>query len=154
MTAYSRMARLACAALLIGALSTRALARPDQVQYVFSGQCHGLLHWVSLLYDRSDNVVSTVIVRAKCPYDDIQSFRIFRNTDIQVNLGGRFSDIIKQSGIDYFIDGTIVSANHATLKQKGPKTVLTCGKPDIVGPRLRAEICSQFKLTARTPEAP
>ena len=131
-----------------------AQAKTSQVQYVFSGQCNGLLHWVSLLYDRPSNKVSTVILRAKCPYHETQTFRIFREIEIPVNLGGRFSEIIKQSGIDYYIDGNIHSPGSATLRHKGPKTVLTCGalNTDFVGPILKTPICNRFKLKVRTPK--
>ena len=129
---------------------------PDRVQYVFSGQCNGLLHWVSLLHERRTNAVSTVILRAKCPYHETQTFRIFRDVGIPVNLGGRFSDIVKQSGIDYYIDGNIHSSSRATLRHKGPKTVLTCNKPDpeFIGPPLKAAICQRFKLKAKVSAEP
>ena len=114
------------------------------------------MHWVSLLYERPTNKISTVIVRAKCPYHDTQTFRIFRDVAIPVNLGGRFSDIVKQSGIDYFIDGNILSPRKATLKHKGPKTVLTCGKPntDFVGPLLKAPVCERFTLRVQASDQP
>ena len=149
------MTRLVLAATALCALALSALPAPraraaaDQVQYVFSGECNGLLHWVSVRYDRPRNSVSTVILRAKCPYHETQSYRIFRNLSIPVNLGGRYSDIIKQSGIDYYIDGNILSEETATLKHKGPKTVLACGTADIIGPQLKAPVCERFKLWAQ-----
>jgi len=149
MTRMVLAATALCALALTATFVPRARATSDQVQYVFMGQCNGLLHWVSMLYDRPSNSVSTVILRAKCPYHETQSFRIFRNTAIPVNLGGRYSDIIKQSGIDYYIDGIIHSASKATLKHKGPKTVLTCGPTDIIGPPLKVPVCERFRLTAQ-----
>ena len=131
------------------ALGFSAQTAAAQVQYVFSGECSGLLHWVSVLHDRKSNSISTVIMRAKCPYHETQSFRIFRDIAIPVNLGGRFSDIIKQSGIDYYIDGTIISSSRAVLRHKGPKFVLVCGAPDTYGLLLKAPMCARFKLTAR-----
>jgi hypothetical protein len=138
-----------CALAIAAMLAPRAQAAADQVQYVFKGECNGLLHWVSMLYDRPSNSVSTVILRAKCPYHETQSFSIFRRIAIPVNLGGRYSEIIKQSGIDHYIDGHILSPGTATLKHKGPKTVLTCGSTEIIGPPLKVPVCERFKLTAQ-----
>ncbi len=138
-----------CALVFAAMTAARAQTVSDQVQYVFKGECNGLLHWVSMLHDRPSNSVSTVILRAKCPYHETQSFSIFRQVAIPVNLGGRYSDIIKQSGIDHYIDGYILSPVAATLKHKGPKTVLTCGSTDIIGPPLKVPVCERFKLTAQ-----
>lgn len=118
---------------------------PNQIQYTYSGECNGMPHWVSMLYDREHNKISTVIILAKCPEGGEPTFRIFREIAIPVNAGGMFSDIIKQAGIDYLIDGRIVSRKQAVLNHRGPPKTLSCAGPET----LKVPMCSRFKLTAR-----
>ena len=117
---------------------------PNQTQYTYSGDCNGMPHWVSMLYDREHNKISTVVVLAKCPEGGEPTFRIFREIAIPVNAGGMFSDIIKQAGIDYLIDGRIVSRKQALLNHRGPPKTLSCAGPE----SLTVPMCSRFKLTA------
>jgi hypothetical protein len=117
---------------------------PNQTQYTYSGDCNGMPHWVSMLYDREHNKISTLIVLAKCPEGGEPTFRIFREIAIPVNAGGMFSDIIKQAGIDYLIDGRIVSRKQALLNHRGPPKTLSCAGPE----SLTVPMCSRFKLTA------
>ncbi len=124
-----------------------AAQSPNQTQYTYSGECNGMPHWVSMLYDREHNKISTVIVLAKCPEGGEPTFRIFREIAIPVNAGGMFSDIIKQAGIDYLIDGRIISRKAAELNHRGPPKTLSCAGPET----LTVPMCSRFKLTAAKP---
>ena len=121
-----------------------AAQTPNQTQYTYSGECNGMPHWVSMLYDREHNKISTVVVLAKCPEGGEPTFRVFREIAIPVNAGGMFSDIIKQAGIDYLIDGRIVSRKQAVLNHRGPPKTLSCAGPE----SLTVPMCSRFKLTA------
>jgi hypothetical protein len=137
---------LTCFFGLIGGKTTAAQS-PNQTQYTYSGDCNGMPHWVSMLYDREHNKISNVIVLAKCPEGGEPTFRIFREIAIPVNAGGMFGDRIKQAGIDYLIDGRIVSRKQATLNHRGPPKLLTCaGSEDLAVP-----MCSRFKLSAGKP---
>jgi len=124
-----------------------AAQSPNQTQYTFSGDCNGMPHWVSMLYDREHNKISNVIVLAKCPEGGEPTFRIFREIAIPVNAGGMFSDIIKQAGIDYLIDGRVISRKAAELNHRGPPKMLTCAGSE----SLTVPMCSRFKLSASQP---
>jgi len=137
---------LICAFGLLGS-EFAAAQSPNQTQYTFSGECNGMPHWVSMLYDREHNKISNVIMLAKCPEGGEPTFRVFREIAIPVNAGGMFSDIIKQAGIDYLIDGRIVSRKQATLNHRGPPKMLTCAGSE----SLTVPMCGRFKLTASQP---
>ena len=124
-----------------------AAQSPNQTQYTYSGECNGMPHWVSMLYDREHNKISTLIMLAKCPEGGEPTFRIFREIAIPVNAGGMFSEMIKQAGIDYLIDGRIVSRKQAVLNHRGPPKTLSCAGPET----LTVPMCSRFKLTAAKP---
>ena len=113
-------------------------------QYKFSGECNGLPHWVSLLYDTEQDHISNLIVRASCPTGDPSVYRIHRDKIIPVYMGGAFSRVIKYPGVDYVITGRILSKTKAVLRHKGPLKTLTCPGTE----PLKASVCERFELKA------
>lgn len=114
-------------------------------QYAFAGQCNGLDHWVSLLYEPARNAVSTIIVKASCPQGEPTVTRIIRGRIIPVTVGGQFSDIVTYPGISYLVSGQLVSSHRATLAIKGPPKALACR----LGEQAKATVCEQFTLSAK-----
>lgn len=113
-------------------------------QYKFSGECNGLPHWVSLLYDTEHDHISNLVIRASCPTGEPSVYRIHRDKIIPVYMGGAFSRVIKYPGVDYVITGRILSKSKAVLSHKGPIKTLTC--PGSEPPR--ANVCERFELKA------
>lgn len=147
MRAPSELSVLFAAAILAFALPTGhwAQAEPaNQTQYTYAGECNGMPHWVSMRYDRDTNKIANLIVLAKCPEGGEPTSRIFRKIEIPVNAGGMFGDVIKQAGIDYLIEGRIVSKTKAVLNHRGPPKILSCGGFEA----MNVPMCSRFDLTA------
>lgn len=147
-TMHARPIRLACAllALSLAAAAGSAWAAPaGQRQYTFTGQCNGLQHWVSMLYDRKKDHVTNLVVRASCPVGEPSVYRIHREKIIPVYMGGTFSRVIRYPGVSYVITGRIVSRKKAVLRHKGPAKTLTCPGSE----PLKAKVCEKFELKAR-----
>lgn len=136
-----RIAALCLTGVMFVAASPAADAAPKARQYVFSGTCNGLDHWVSVRYEPKKNLITDIIAKATCPQGEPSVSRIIRGKPIAVTVGGQFGRILYYPGISYSVTGRIHSRSKVSLAFKGPRKVVICPNET-----KQKSVCEKFTL--------
>lgn len=130
--------------LTMSAPAAAADAASKARQYLFTGMCNGLDHWVSVRYVPEKNLITDIVTKATCPQGQPTVSRIIRGRAIAVTVGGEFGRVLTYPGISYLVTGRVYSRTKATLALKGPPKLITCPNED-----KQRSVCERFTLKAQ-----